>query len=112
MTIALSQSERTRLAQLLRLLGSDFSGERDAAGLMAHKMIQAKGLDWLEVIDPAPATKAPSEIVTWRQTCVELQKRSGDLRAWERGFVANLPRFQRLSTKQRYILAEIATRVL
>jgi hypothetical protein len=34
------------------------------------------------------------------------------LRPWERNFVADLQKFQRISTKQRYILNEIARRVL
>jgi hypothetical protein len=48
----------------------------------------------------------------WRTTCSELQKRAGELRPFERQFVADLPRFQRISTKQRYVLNEIASRVL
>jgi len=49
---------------------------------------------------------------TWRTTCAELIKRAGDLRPWERKFVADLPGFPRISTKQRYVLKEIADRVL
>ena len=41
-----------------------------------------------------------------------LAERQRSLRAWERGFVADLPRFRRLSFKQRYILNEIASRIL
>jgi hypothetical protein len=67
-------------------------------------------MSWFDVLDAKPHREPL--LGKWRQTCTELLKHLGSLRTWERGFVPDLPRFQRLSTKQRYILAEIATRVL
>jgi hypothetical protein len=52
MTVALSQQERTRLAKLLGLLGSNHSGERDAAGLAAHRLVMNAGATWFDVLTP------------------------------------------------------------
>jgi hypothetical protein len=100
---------RTRLAKVLSLLSSDKPGERDAA---AQRILAKAGLSWDDIIAAAPAPHREPRIGTWRTTCAELQKHQGSLRPWERGFVRDLPNFQRLSTKQRYVLNEIAERVL
>ena len=108
MTAPLTPTERKRLADLFGRLGSDHPGERDNAGVMAHRLIKTRGLSWPEILDPAPPVERSSpEVGTWRSTCLELQKRSGSLRTWERKL-----KFQRISTKQRYVLSEIAERVL
>jgi hypothetical protein len=103
--------ERTRLAKQLALRGSDKAGERDAAGLAAHRLLQQHDLTWSDLLLPAPVKREPLHS-TWRRVCAELATRPDGLRPWERSFVADLPKFPRLSSKQRYILQEIATRVL
>jgi hypothetical protein len=50
--------------------------------------------------------------LTWRVTCAQLANRPGDMRPWERKFITDLPSFPRISIKQRYVLKEIADRVL
>ena len=109
--IALPAEAREKLAKLLGLLGSDHPGERDAAGLAAHRLLQQHQLTWRDVLIPEQPHREPL-YSTWRATCAELTERSGDLRPWERQFVVDLPKFQRISTKQRYVLNEIAVRVL
>jgi hypothetical protein len=69
-------------------------------------------LSWGDILATAPAPHREPLIRTWRSTCLELQERSGSLRPWERGFVGDLPNFHRISVKQRYILDQIAERVL
>ena len=103
--------ERTRLAKLLSLLGSDKAGERDAAGLAAHRLLQRHQLTWADLLARPPVKREPF-IGTWRTTCAELAARRGLLRPWERKFVEDLPAFPRLSSKQRYVLKAIAERVL
>jgi hypothetical protein len=109
---ALPQSDRTRLVKLLALLGSDHAGERDAAGLAAHRFLQKRGLSWEEALTPQPVERRLPEMGTWRATCRRLLENPRELRAWERTFVADLPNFSRISVKQRYFLNEIARRVL
>jgi hypothetical protein len=112
MAATLSAASRTRLAKLLGMLGSDHSGERDSAGLAAHRLVQQAGLTWADVVSPPPGERELPELGTWRQTCRECLQQPGSLRAWELGFLRDLPRFKRLSVKQRYVLREIADRVL
>ncbi len=109
---ALAQSDRTKLMKLLALLGSDHPGERDAAGLAAHRLLQKRGLAWEEVLNPRPVERRLPEFGTWRTTCARLMENPRVLRPWERNFVADLPNFPRISVKQRYVLNEIAKRVL
>jgi hypothetical protein len=108
---ALPTASRTRLAKLLALLGSDHAGERDAAGLTAHRLVTQAGVTWGKLL-ARPEEKREPLYSTWRATCAELMKHPNDLRPWERKFVADLLGFPRISTKQRYVLGEIADRVL
>jgi hypothetical protein len=109
---ALPQADRTKLVKLLALLGSDHAGERDAAGLAAHRLLQKCGLGWDEVLSPRPIERQLPEHSIWRATCARQMENPRALRPWERTFVADLPKFPRISAKQRYVLNEIATRVL
>jgi hypothetical protein len=103
---------REKLAKVLPLLGSDTPGERDAAALAVHRILTKSGLCWDQILAGKPTEHREPFHGTWRSTCVKLQKRNGSLRPGERSFIADLPRFQRISTKQRYVLKEIADRVL
>jgi hypothetical protein len=55
--MAISARDRTRLARILKLLGSDLPGERASAALAAHRLVQSLGLDWDEVLADKPAAK-------------------------------------------------------
>ena len=112
MGVILPKADRAKLAKVLTLLGSDKAGERDAAALAAHRMLQQRGVTWADVMNPPAVEKALPELGAWRKTCAELMKRSESLRPWERGFIQDLPKFHRLSVKQRYVLKEISERVL
>lgn len=111
MPTAIPATALDKLVKLLGLLGSDHAGERDAAGLAAHRLLQQHKATWREILTPAPEHREPLQS-TWRTACAELAERPDDLRPWELKFVTDLPKFQRLSTKQRYVLFEIAERVL
>jgi hypothetical protein len=112
MNAALNAAERKRLAKLLAMLGSSHLGERDNAAVAAHKLIQAKGMSWPEVINPAPVERPLPEIGSWRSTVAECLSHPESLRKWEVGFLQDLRKFHRISVKQRYCLKEIADRVL
>ncbi len=112
MTVPLSATSRTKLAKLLALLGSDKAGERDAAGLAAHRLVSTAGLSWQQVLSPPGPDKPLPELGIWRETVRQCLEHPGSLRPWEACFLRDLPKFPRLSTKQRYCLKEIADRVL
>ena len=109
---ALPAEARTRLAKLLGLLGSYHAGERDNAAVAAHRLVTQAGVTWRQVVTPPPIEKKLPELGTWRQTCAQLLSQPGSLRKWEVGFLQDLPGFRRLSVKQRYVLKQIADRVL
>lgn len=62
MSQALPKTDRTKLAKLLALLGSDKAGERDAAGLAAHRLVQRHGLSWPQILRPPPVEKQLPEL--------------------------------------------------
>jgi hypothetical protein len=108
---ALSARDRERLiACVLLWARPGTAAEREAAAAGAQRILQTRGLTWEDVISTPP--KDEPLIATWRATCAALANRPGDLRPWERRFITDLPRFQRISPKQRSALNEIAVRVL
>lgn len=109
---ALSAADCGKLAKILGLLGSDRPGERDAAALAAHRFVQQRGIAWRDVLNSPRVEHKLPELGSWRGTCRACLARPDLLRRWERGFLEDLPKFRRLSVKQRYVLREIADRVL
>ena len=112
MNATLPAAGRAKLAKLLGMLGSDHAGERDAAAIAAAKLVRSTGLTWQQILSPPPPDRPLPELGTWRETVRQCLARPGSLRPWEVGFLRDLPNFPRLSVKQRYVLKEIADRVL
>jgi hypothetical protein len=109
---SLSANDRTKLIKFLGLLGSTHAGERDSAGLAAQRLMRQRGLSWAPVLNPPQGEYKLPELGKWRVTCRRLLEKPQALKPWELGFVRDLPCFGRISVKQRYILKEIADRVL
>jgi hypothetical protein len=107
----LSPQDRHRLARLLGMTGSAHDGETLNAARLADRLVKDRGATWSEVLAAAPVHRELLDS-NWRTTCAKLVRREGDLCPRERQFVANLPRFQRISTRQRIWLESIAARVL
>ncbi len=107
-------ADRDRLVKLLGMLGSDHSGERDAAALAVVRLLRQRKLAWSDVIaaaGPAPnATRAVAE-TNWRQTVAACLRQPGALDPWEAGFLHNLSRSPRISPKQAAVLRQIALRL-
>ena len=55
----LPPNSAARLALVLAMLGSDYAGERAAAGHLADQMVREAGLSWTDVIAAAPTDRAP-----------------------------------------------------
>ena len=112
----LAADDLRRLSLMLEVALRDTTpeGERAAATEQAIRILDKHGLRWSDVqrqLQAEPVHREPLR-GTWRTVCVRLQQRQGELNRWEVGFVNDLPRFRRLSVKQRYVLNEIARRVL
>lgn len=54
--MSLSDHDRERLVRILGLLGSDQPGERAAAALAAHRMLEAMGTTWSDLLAARAAT--------------------------------------------------------
>ena len=117
---ALADADRTRLAQMLGLLGSDHAGERDAAGLAAHRLIRQHGVTWHDILIPTLPppdherrgyTAADPPRRDWRAMAAACTHYPHLINQWEWQFLSGLQHFPRLSTKQHAILARIMTRL-
>jgi hypothetical protein len=114
-TAPLPAETRTRLVKLLGMLGSDFAGERAAAGQMADQLVRGLGLTWGDVV--AQKERPPVGIGSfWRPrpwklshqalalTCLDTAYPWTD---WERAFLTTLTWSRRLSPKQETILRRL-----
>jgi hypothetical protein len=113
---ALAASDRKRLARLLSMLGSGHAGERDNAARAAHRLVQQRGITWYDVVvaHPSPDTDDPDTDpigANWRRIAAACRRYPLLLNRWETDFLAGLPRFPRLSTKQRSALLKIVVRL-
>jgi hypothetical protein len=92
----LAPDARDRLVKLLGMLGSAHAGERAAAGLKAHELLQQHGLTWTEVLGQrAPALEPgrapqPRGVEPWRRRAHACWLRSYQLNKRERAFVDGL----------------------
>src|ERR1700704_3170253 len=111
MTPILSPTERERLVAILGMLGSNFDGERASAGLLAHRLLTEKNLRWDDVVlQPSPPATSPrTDPINsdWRRMAASCSRYPDLLDRWETDFLNGLPRFPRLSVKQRSILSKI-----
>lgn len=112
----LPEADRARLTRLLGMLGSNFDGEVANAGRLADKLVRAAGLQWADVI--APALPSPDNDATadplrgdWRAMTAACMRFPHLVDKWEWQFLGGLPRFPRLSAKQRAILIRIVVRL-
>lgn len=53
-----------KLLKLLALLGSEHDGERAAAALAAHRLVQTANTNWAALLAPAPAKAARGAVRT------------------------------------------------
>lgn len=118
MSAALPDADRDRLLKTLALFGSNHSGEVAAAAHAATRLLQARGVEWADIIPPSGRTSSTGRSRTgsgaapsWREVAAMCERRSEWLTPWERSFVAGLPGSRTISPKQGDILARIAAKV-
>ena len=119
MTVTLPSDDRRKLVGILSRPASDHDGERAAAGLLATRLLKARGLGWDEVIGlalPAPRrdpwTSAPPPQFPWRNTAAMCRGRPDLLSARELEFLNSLHRWTgALRPKQAAWLERIAAKV-
>lgn len=108
MTAALQPKLAERLSRICGMLGSDFDGERAAAGAAATRLLRDAGLSWDDLLRPCAAREAPPRPTGHRARAVQAMARGALLTEWERGFLESLARQVRpLSPRQAAVLRRI-----
>ena len=119
MTAPLASDDRRKLVGILSRLASNHDGERAAAGLLATRLLSARGLGWDEVIGIAlppplrdPWAGTPPPPFPWRMQAAACRARPDLLSAREMDFLSSLQRWTgALTGKQAAWLERIAARV-
>ena len=107
MRTSLSPEDRTKLIRILGMLGSEFDGERAAAGALASRILKDADLIWADVVSPhieihpqdrprRQQAKPQPDIDPiagrdWRIVCEICRKHPTHINAWENIFCAILP---------------------
>lgn len=109
---ALAKRDRDKLVAILGMLGSDFDGERAAAGLKATELLRARGLTWSDVVPARRGATPPPGQPAWCNTRADdldlCTRHFASLRRWEADYVISFTTTLRVSPKQRRVLHEIA----
>ena len=108
MTLPISKLELERLAKLCGMFGSAHAGERAAAAAKADQLVRALGLTWFDVLVPKQNQLVGAALAMKLALLRDNLERLTD---WERGFVASLSKFRRLSDKQRKVLDRLVAKV-
>ena len=110
----LAPGMRTRLLGILGRLGSEFDGERAAAGLLASRLLRNEGLSWDQVIGALqlrPPVITPPVSRNPFITVRDLLARLDELTAWEREFLASITHRRALTAKQIAVLDRIKAKL-
>lgn len=121
--MALSSHDRSRLAKLLGMLGSNFDGEVVNAARAADRLIKNAGETWESVIihtttiavSYQPHTRqreyrAPPAPEHWEEV-KKYQAYTTVLNAWEAKFLESIGLRHSLSEKQQKVLARIRAKI-
>jgi len=127
MMTALDPKDQDRLVKLLGMLGSDFDGERAAAGALAHRLIRERGLTWRALLGsgaqalqelheerapfkrPRRAYTPDSSFPPWRDMARAVAN-SPNSSPWEVNFCHSLLRYGRDPTPKQYEVLAMAWR--
>ncbi len=108
--MTLSPAERTRLVNILGMLGSEHAGERASAAWLAAKLVRDRGLSWSDVV-PSPAGSIISNVshgvaepISDLGLCL---RHVEQLTQWEQGFVRSLAGRRNRSAKQTAMLGRL-----
>ena len=104
----LSASDRSTLAKLLGLIGSDQDGEALSAVRKAHAILRAKGATWGEALGLDDMPAEADHIGLAREL---LGRGKAICTPWEMRFLRGVLAFKTLSAQQRQTLDGIAAKV-
>lgn len=108
MAAVLDPTSRAKLVGILGRLGSDFDGERSAAGLLASRLLKTHDLTWDDLIPPAIGRVAEQSDRDDQPDLTLCLRHIRLLTDWEAGFIRSIASRRRLSPKQADVLRRIA----
>lgn len=108
----LAPDDRRKLVGILSRLASDHDGERAAAGLLATRMLKARGLSWEQLVGGASSTgswrdelrcrrRPESDPQPWRSDVQRCLQRSDLMSCREREFLQSLTRWTGALTEKQ-----------
>jgi hypothetical protein len=106
----LSAPDRTKLAKLLAMLGSDQPGEVLNAAAAAHRLVVSKGASWHDVLVVPAAVIEPEtpHLTGWRLAVDQCLRQADRLSDREFSFLSSLSSWRRpLTVKQQGWLDQI-----
>ena len=109
---ALTEADRVRLVKLLGMLGSDHAGERDSAGVAAHRLIKSLGMTWAQVLAPPPPPPRQVDPDLWKMVLIQTLANAASLTPVEYEFLMGLAKQVWIIPQQEAWLHQIANRVL
>lgn len=107
----LSPADRTRLIGILGRLGSDYDGERSAAGLLASRLLRARGVTWDDLLGIKPQREAPRHNQACNQGLGFCLRHVERLTEWEQQFCKSVATRSRLSPKRNEIIGKIVVKL-
>lgn len=107
----LTPEERTRLIGILGRLGSDYDGERAAAGLLASRLLKDHSLTWEDLLGNVPRREAPRRNQACNQGLGLCLRHIERLTEWEQQFCRSVANRTQLSPKQNEIIGKIVVKL-
>ena len=101
--------DRSRLAKLLGLIGSEHDGEALTAARAADRLVRGAALTWFDIVTPQHSTTASASDDEIIRSCLGSSELLND---WEARFVRSVrSQGYRMTPRQRATLERIADRV-
>lgn len=107
----LTKEELTRLVGILGRLGSDYDGERAAAGLLASRLLRDKGLTWLDLLGKGQSREAPYRNQASNGGLGLCLRHIERLTPWEQQFVRLLAMRSQCSQKQNEVVRKLVLKL-
>lgn len=104
----LSTSERSTIAKLLGLIGSDHDAEALSAARKAHELVKSRGITWPDLLGLDELPPEPDHVTEARRL---LGRGKAICTPWEMRFLRGILAFTTLSDQQRRTLDGIAAKV-
>lgn len=104
----LSTADRSTIAKLLGLVGSEHDGEALSAARKAHQLVRSRQATWADALGLEASPPEPAHLAVAREL---LRTGKGIITPWEARFLRGVLGFKTLSDHQRQTLDGIKEKV-